>query len=373
MKKRLSSPLQILIFAALFGAATALWVSREQVTAYYVTITGKQGKDEIRRRPSDRAAPVVVEPVRRMVDDATIQAIATARAKQSVTLFPKVSGEIVELTVSAGDRVSRGDVIARLNSEQAKLAVDLARSKLEDARRQFERAESLRENNVNSQARVEDAANLLAQAELELQQAEASLNERTLAAPFGGVVGIPNVELGDRVAPETSIVSLDDRSVLFVEIEVPEQYMARVNLGHRISASSASFSNRTFEGAVTEIDSRIDPVTRAMLVRASLDNREDLLRPGMSFAVKLTLPGESYPGVPELAVQWRSGESYVWVVRNGEAGRVTVRAVRRLRSYILIDGPLNAGELVVVEGVQRLRQGTPVTFTEPPAPRSGES
>ena len=373
MKQRVSFPVQIVVFALLFGMATVLWFGREQVTSLYFAATGATERGEERRsRPRMRAAPVVVERARRMANDVIIEAIATARAKRSVTLYPDATGEIVELSVSAGERVSRGDVILRLNSKSANLEVDLARTKLVDAQRRLKRAETLRENNVNTAAQVEDAENLVAQAELELDKAEETLSGRTLTAPFDGVVGIPSVELGDRITPETSVVTLDDRSALFVEVEVPEQYLARLSLNQQVSARTPGFGNRSFEGLVAEIDSRVDPVTRAIMIRASLENHEDALRPGMSFAIELLLPGKSYPTVPELAVQWRSGESFIWVVYNDEARRIGVRSVKRLNSLMLVEGDIAEGDLVVVEGVQRLREGIPVTFVEPPA-QSGES
>ncbi len=373
MKQSASFPLQIAVFAVLFGVATVLWFGRDTVTSLYAAATGATDPaGEQGPRPKKRQVPVVVERVGRMANDVTIEAIATARAKRSVTLYPETTGEIVELRVSAGDRVKRGDVILRLNTQLAALEVDLARTKLAAAQMKLERAETLRESNVNTGAQVEDAGNLAAQSKLELEQAEESLRERTLTAPFDGVVGIPGVELGDRVTPETSIVTLDDRSALFVEVEVPEQYLSRVSLNQQVSARTPSFDDLTFEGLVAEIDSRVDPVTRAMLVRASLGNTSDTLRPGMSFAIELSLPGKSFTSVPELAVQWRSGESFVWVVRDNEARQVVVRSVKRLSSFMLVDGAIERGDLVVVEGVQRLREGIPVTFVEPVA-QTGES
>lgn len=373
MKQRASVPLQIAVFAILFGVATVLWLGRDKVTDYYLAAIGAETRtDERSRRPRIREVPVVVEPATSMSNDVTIEAIATARAKRSVTLFPEATGEIVELRVTAGERVKRGDVILRLNTQLAALEVDLARTKFAAAQKKLERAKTLRDSNVNTGAQVEDASNLAAQAKLELEQAEESLRERTLTAPFDGVVGIPGVELGDRVTPDTSIVTLDDRSALFVEVEVPEQYLSRLNLNQKVAARTPSFDDVTFEGLVAEIDSRVDPVTRAMMVRASLGNETDKLRPGMSFAIELALPGKTYPSVPELAVQWRAGESFVWVVRDNEARRLVVRSVKRISSFMLVDGDISPGDLVVVEGVQRLREGIPVKFSEP-ASATGES
>jgi multidrug efflux pump subunit AcrA (membrane-fusion protein) len=105
-----------------------------------------------------------------------------------------------------------------------------------------------------------------------------------------------------------------------------------------------------------------------VMVRAVIPNPDDLLRPGMSFAVKVLIPGEDYATVPELALQWEKGESFVWRVRDGAAEKLTVRSVKRLNQIVLVDGDIRQGDLVVVEGVQRLRPGREVSYSAPDSP-----
>ncbi|MGE0612980.1 MAG: efflux RND transporter periplasmic adaptor subunit, partial [Hyphomicrobiales bacterium] len=211
----------------------------------------------------------------------------------------------------------------------------------------------------------------LDRARLELKQAEEALADRVLVAPFEGVVGIPKVEAGDRVTTGTAIVTIDDRSEILVEIAVPEEFVSRLEIGQKVVAVTPSFPERRFEGLVERIDSRIDPVNRTMMVRAELPNPDDELRPGMSFAVELIVPGKVYSTVAELALQWDKGDSYVWRIAGGKAEKVPVRSIRRFNREILVDGPLKDGDLVVVEGVQRLRPGRAVSFVLPdPAPGS---
>jgi multidrug efflux pump subunit AcrA (membrane-fusion protein) len=116
---------------------------------------------------------------------------------------------------------------------------------------------------------------------------------------------------------------------------------------------------------IADIDSRIDPTSRTVIVRANIPNKEDLLRPGLSFVVDFTILGKMYPTVHQLALQWRKGMSYVWRVRDERVEKVMVRSVKRLHSTILIEGDISKGDLVVVEGVQRLRPGRPVHFSMP--------
>jgi len=374
VKAPLNMRVQLAIFVALLGLAALLWAGRERVTDAFAAYTGRGGTVADQgptKRPS--AQPVVVEPVRRAEDLVQVEAIATARAKRFVTLYPEAPGQVVEIAVTTGTHIKRGEIILLLDAQAETLAVDVARSKYADAQRQMKRAEDLLQSNVNSNARVEDAATQVAQARFELLRTEDALADRTLTAPFDGVVGIPKVGLGDRVTMDTPVITIDDRTALFVEIQVAEQYVSRLRQGQSVPARTPSFADREFEGTVAQIDSRVDPTTRAVMVRAMLDNKADLLRPGMSFAVTLSLPGKTYPTVSELALQWRKGESFVWVIADGKAERVVVRSVKRLNSKILVDGNLSEGDLVVVEGVHRLRPGSAVSYTPPASSQTSEN
>jgi RND family efflux transporter MFP subunit len=106
-----------------------------------------------------------------------------------------------------------------------------------------------------------------------------------------------------------------------------------------------------------EIDSRVDPQTRTFTLRAHVDNANDNLRPGMSFRIVMTLEGRRYPFVPEAALQWGGDGAYVWAVRDGKATRVSATIVQRREGKILLDASLPEGIPVVVEGVQRMREG----------------
>ncbi|MGI9385209.1 MAG: efflux RND transporter periplasmic adaptor subunit [Methyloligellaceae bacterium] len=366
MKSGLSFWLQLIVFLLLLGASGALWFGKEDVTEVLAGITRPDGQRERAARPrGQRKVPVVVRRVGRSNNDVTIEAIATARAKRFVTLNPEAAGEILHFGVQAGDRVKRGHVILRLDSRVTELAVEVAKVRLVEAERLLTRAARLHSKNVNSQAKVDDARTVMQRARLELEQAQDALSRRTMRAPFDGFVGIPKAETGDRVTTASTIITMDDRSELVVEIDVPEQYLSRLKMAQKITARTPSFGERRFQGTVDKIDSRIDPTSRAVTIRAHLPNHDDELRPGMSFAVELSIPGQPFPTVHELALQWRNGESYVWRVNDGTVEKVTVRTVRRRNSVILVDGDVKQGDLVVFEGVQRLRPGRPVSYVEP--------
>ena len=161
----------------------------------------------------------------------------------------------------------------------------------------------------------------------------------------------------------TEIITLDDRSALLVEFEIAERYLSRIAVGMALQARTPSFPDRPINGRADRIDSRIDPVSRTVRVRAVFLNDDDSLRPGMSFFVTMKLPGPLLAAVPELALQWQNGRSYVWRISDGVAESVDVTSRRRLQNKILIEGGIRPGDIVVVEGVQRLRPGRAVDIS----------
>jgi len=355
---------QYVFLALCLGLAAFVWFGHARVGAL---ISGSAEDRDGANGKLERPVTVVVARVGSAANTADLEAVGSGRAKRSVLLVPEAPGEIVNLPIRAGDYVARGDIILELDRKDVELALSLAQTRLIEVQRLFDRSEKLRQSRVNSQANVDDAQSALARAQFEVDQAKEALRKRTLVAPFDGVVGIPRIEQGDRVTVATEIVSLDDRRDLYIEFEVPERYLSRISAGQTVLAFTPGFGTQPFDGRIDQIDSRVDLQTRSVAVRAVVPNADDMLRPGMSFAVHLALPGETYPVVPELALVWVDGRSIVWAVRNEAVEQVPVDIVRRLNSRILVEGPLATGELVVVEGVQRLRPGKPVKFAMPGA------
>jgi len=367
MKRQLAIWQQLLIVAVLGGVGYAAWDNRARLSEITGISLGRETPEDRRGRRGGEALPVIVEAVStsRAID--RVQAIGDGRAKRSITIYPEVSGIVSSLDFEAGDRFSKGDVILRLEDASERIAVAIAEAKRAEAKRTLGRYEQLVTRNAIAQATVDTARTALRTAELELEQAKEALADRTIRAPFDGIVGIPQVEQGDRVSETTAITTFDDRSVILVEFEVPEIHLKRISIGKALTATTAGFRGWIFTGSITEINSRVDPQTRSVRVRAALENPDNVLRSGMSFIVKVDLDSGTFPSVPELSVLWELNGSYVWTVKDGKAEKVAVSVVKRAGGRVLVDGDLNPGDLVVVEGTQRLRPGRPVSFEQPGA------
>lgn len=360
--------LDIGLMALLLGASVAVWVGRDQLSANMIALVAPSETAKTRIPP----APVIVARVGRETDSSIVESIGTARARRAVMLMPKAAGQIVRLNVEPGSRVKAGSPVFTIDETQAKLAVTVAKQQLADARRALDRILFLSQRRISPQAAVDDQRSAVIQAEIALAQAEAPLKDLTVVAPFDGVVGIPKAEVGDRVETSTQVVSVDDRAELIVEFQVPERFLPRVAVGDGLSVTTPAYRDRSFAGTIKAIDSRIDPQSRFFMVRAGIPNADDALRPGMSFHVNLEIGGPAYPSVPELALQWRDGSSFIWTVRDKKAQRINVSVVKRLSDRVLVDASaLRTGMLVVVEGVHRLQPNRAVAFAAPvPAPTS---
>lgn len=314
-----------------------------------------------------RAVSVVTAPVSTATINDRLSAIGTGRARATVSVTPYGSGRLTELLVQSGARVATGQVIARLDSATEEIAVDRARAARDDAVARVERIRQLRTSNAATQVQLTDAELALRNADLTLHDAEVALDRRSVTSPITGIVGILPIEAGNYVTSQTSIATIDDRSSILVDFHVPERFAAMIEIGAPVRATPLANPNREYAGTVTAIDNRIDEKSRTLWVQATIANPSDSLRAGMSFQIAMQFPGESYPAVSPLAVQWGSEGAFIWAVEDGKAKRVPVRIIQRNTESVLVDGPILAGSIVVTEGVQSVREGGGVRIAGDPA------
>jgi RND family efflux transporter MFP subunit len=308
-------------------------------------------------------ARVVTAPVEINDDGETVRAIGTLVAAQSVILFPEVTGTVAEIAFKPGSAVKAGDALVRLQEADQQVEVERATIARDDAKAALERAEKLLASKTVTAVAVSDARSALQKAEIDLKIAELALAKRTVSAPFAGVIGLTDLSVGDLVTPTKAIATLDDMSTVTVAFVVPERVSAKVAVGDAVTATSGALPDQTFTGKVSAIDNRVDEASRTLKVEAQLPNEADVLKAGMSVVVLLSFPGEARPMVPSLAVQWDRSGSFVWKVDGDQARRVPIRIITRNSGSVTVAADLTQGDPVVVEGVQRLRDGGKVAAT----------
>ena len=376
---------QLLLSAAVLGAALYVWVAHVPAAQPMLDRLGildalgiepQQASLDLAgagRGAGEGTRVVVAEVEERLLED-RVTAIGDGRAVRSVTVRSEAVGLITELPITAGQRVQAGDVVAQLDDEAEQIALERARLILEDARVDEARVSQLRGSGAITEVASREAQLALRTAELAERQAMFDLEQRQVIAPISGVVGILDVELGDRIAAQDALATITDRSVILIDFRIPERVISRTSLGMKVDVSPLGFADTSLEGEISAIDTVVDRASRTLRVQAQVDNQDDRLRAGMAFSVALTFPGETLISVDPLALQWSSEGAFVWVVRDGEARQVPATIQQRNSGSVLVNADLEAGEHVVIEGVQTLRQGSEVSIAENTSPsREGQA
>ena len=345
---------QILVVAVLAAGGAAAWYYADQNAGD----TSAAGAGAM---TGGRALPVVAVQVRIGSVTVTVEAVGTAQANEAVTITPRRTATVQKIAFVEGERVSAGEVLVELDSSEFRANLEEMRAIRDEAKSLHDRARALYQNRHVSRARVDTLFAALRAAEAKVKADEARLAEFVIRAPFAGRLGLRRVSVGALVTPGTVITTLDDTRRIKVDFRVPETALAHMRPGLPIYAQSASFPDRTFAGRVQTIDTRIDPVTRSIELRASIPNREELLKPGMFLTARLSLATrDDAILVPEEAIISSGTDQFVFVVAGGKAVKTRVTLGQRGRGEVEITDGLEPGALVITRGLQKVRTGMPV-------------
>lgn len=312
-----------------------------------------------------------------------IEAVGTLQAIQSVDVAPQVSGIVNEIAFEPGQKVKKGDVLVRLD-----VAVENADiRRLEAMRRMnqltFDRARQLNEKQFSSQAALDQAKAALDQSEAEVARIRALIDQKIVRAPFSGVLGVRYVNLGQYVGPGAKLVGLQQLDSLYANLTLPEKRLAEIKVGQSVAIRVDTFRDREFSGRITTIDPQIDQLNRMVLVQVTVDNPDQLLRPGMFASAVISLDkSEKLVAVPKTAIDFSLyGDSvYVVVDGTGADGKPVKRVERRAVTVgdqkgglVAIARGVAAGDEVVTAGQVKLQNNVPVTVDNSIALKPGAS
>lgn len=320
---------------------------------------GRSGNVPPGGRRGGTATTVVTAPLEMRPYVSVLSAIGSAQAHRSVSVSSTAAGEVIETNLSANRQVEAGDVLVRIDSRTENLDLQIAEAELAQAKATVSRYESLQAtgNSTVTNVALSDARLAQQLAEAAVGLAQVALDDRTIRAPISGTLGLSSIEVGDTLATDTAIATIDDAEVLIVEFEVPERAIGLLADVEDVLASTPTFTGRVFDGKITSFDSRIDSVTRSVTVEARIENPDGLLWPGMTFAVRLEHESAPLRAVPSTAVTWSRTGSAVWADMDGTAERIPVTILFRRNDTVWIDGEIAEGTSVVTEGAQKLRPG----------------
>lgn len=314
-----------------------------------------------------RAASVETAVAERRLLARSVEAVGTTRARRSVQIVPLAPGRVVAVHFRSGERVAADDVLVEFDSDIERANLAEAEAILAEKHQAVERARQLQASSAIARAALEQVVAQAAAAEASLDRARRHLADRTIRAPFAGVVGLTDVDAGARIEEGEAVARIDDLSEVEIEFSLPETLFAEIGAGQPVSARSAAFPRRDFTGRVSAIDTRIDDVSRSFRVRAVIPNPEGALPAGMFMFLTLVLSEDEAVTVPEEAVIVQAAETFVFVVDGGRAERRVVTTGQRQEGQIAILAGLAEGEMVITRGTQSLRDGAAVRVLNEPA------
>ncbi|WP_203142103.1 efflux RND transporter periplasmic adaptor subunit [Marinobacter mangrovi] len=349
MGKQVAMALLVLILA---GGATGgfMWMQQQKAAT---------AMDQ--PRPATKVN--VVHPRMAEVQD-VVEAVGTLQAREDIMITAEVSGRIVELNFDPGKPVRKGQLLVQLDDRQARADLQVAQAQLQDARTKFNRASRLQSNNSISQSQVDELRTALSVAEAQKAAAEVRLENHRIEAPFAGVVGLRNISVGAYLEAGDSIATLDAVDPMELAFSIPERYLGQISLGQPLQSSTAAYQGKSFDGRLAELDSRLNPLSRALPVKALISNPDGLLRPGLFMAVSLTLDTRRALVIPEQAIMTRGDTQYVFTAVDGTARRQILKLGTRSPGRVEVISGLAEDDAVVITGQDRLSSGDALDVLE---------
>ncbi len=385
-----SGVLALVGIAIVLAAGGGYWYAGVRAPSDTSAAQGKSGTKGGSSNVNAKArepAPVEVVSVETISLPQTITAVGSLRSDESVMLRPEIAGRITAILFKEGQPVSKGDTLVRLDAAIPAADVRQARANVALAESRYRRSAELATRNFISAQAQDDARNNLEIAQAASALAEAKLAQTQIQAPFAGVIGLRVVSVGDYVKEGADLVNLESIDTLKVDFRVPEIYLKEVRVGQAVEIVLDAVPGERYGGKVIALNPLIDAGGRAIVIRAQVNNRNTLLRPGM-FARVTLITRSTRPTlmVPEEAIVPQGTEQFVFRVDGDKAVRVAVQTGQRRDGRVEIVKGVSGGDVLVSAGQAQLREGATVRIVgakpqksaasspvQPPAPPGAAS
>jgi membrane fusion protein (multidrug efflux system) len=310
------------------------------------------------------AIQVISAPASQRRLEVGLEAIGTAGANEAVSITSKTSNIITAIRFTDGQRVNEGQVLVELDRGTAEADLAAATAAFEESRSQWNRSRELLGTQVVSKAQYEQLEATMKSNEARVAAAQSRLSDTYIRAPFAGHVGLRRVSVGALISPGTLITTLDDTNTIKVDFSVPEAQVGALKSGQAVMTRTTAYPGRQFNGRVLSVDSRVDPATRSVIVRAVVPNRDGALKPGMFLTVALSQDERPALMIPEEALVPEQARQFVYLVQGSSVAKREVTLGRREPGFVEITNGVAAGDRVVIEGTLKLRDGAQVREVE---------
>lgn len=291
-----------------------------------------------------------------------IEAVGSLKANQSVMLTPETAGRLTKIGFEDGSSVKRGQTLFALNDATQRAQLEEAQARVRLSQVEFKRINKLFKQNAASETDLDSARATLNINEAQADFAKAQLDKLTIKAPFDGVIGIHDLSTGDYINVGESLVELVDINTLHFDFYLPEIYLSQVKVGQHIAIETPAFPSSSFNGSVIAISPNIEEKGRSLLIRATIDNTQQILRPGLFASVQLEVSkNDKAILLPEQALIPQGAQYFVMTVVDGMVNQVPIVIGLRKSSLVEVISGVKAGDVVITAGQLKLQPGGPVT------------
>jgi membrane fusion protein, multidrug efflux system len=298
----------------------------------------------------------------------TLDAVGSVVAVQGVTLNAEITGTIRRIAFESGASVQSGAVLVELDTSVERAQLEAATASRDLAKINLDSGRSLIDSGAIAMAQWNTLEAQAKQSEAEVARLNALIAKKTIRAPFSGKTGMRQVNLGQLVGAGDAIVALQSVDPVYVDFALPQQRMSQLSTGSKVSVTTDSVANKTFEGEVSAINPTLDAATRSVRLRATLKNPDRQLYPGMFTKVQLAMPTqEKVLLVPSTAVMFAPYGDSVYVVDNKDPKSPTaqqkfVRLGQAQGDYVVVLDGLKPSDTVVTTGAFKLRNGASIVI-----------
>ena len=296
-----------------------------------------------------------------------VSVVGSLEAVNGTEVTAQIAGNVTQVAFRSGAHVRKGELLVRLDDSSQLALLHADEAKLQLARATLARAQKLYAAHAGSQSDLQTAEATSGAAQAAVEGDQATLKKLDIAAPFGGVLGIREVSLGQYVSPGTAVVNLQSYDPLLLDFSLPQSNVSEIAVGQNVTFTVNAYPDKSFKGRVTAIGSQVDPATRNIALQATLANPDALLRPGMYGNAELAV-GQARHGVvvPNTAITYNTFGDNVYVVTAGAdhalvAHERVVRVLDQRDGSALIASGVKAGDTVVTAGQNKLRDGAQVS------------
>jgi len=310
----------------------------------------------------------------------TLSAIGSVSAVQGAVVSTELGGVVAEIDFQSGGVAKKGDVLMRLDSSAEEAQLHTAEADLELAKANLDRERDLAVRKVVSKQELDTAQSTFGQKQGAVDNMRAFITKKQIRAPFDGMLGIRQVNVGQMINSGQQVVQLTALDRVYVDFALPQQNLPQLAAGYEARVHADALPGREFKGKVTAINSMVDNVTRNISLQATFDNPDHELHPGMFVKVEVILPNKSKTLViPGSAVSYAPYGNSVFVIDNkkdpktGKESQSLRQAFVRIGEargdFVAVTEGLKAGDVVVSTGVFKLRNGMPVVINNDLAPK----